>query len=61
MVRTKVRFADFRFSYDGEEQVLRGVNFRVCKSDVIVFVGHTGVENQLLCPCALLNPQKAKR
>lgn len=32
-------FNDFRFSYDDEDQVLRGVDFKVEKGEFIAFVG----------------------
>ena len=37
-----VEFDDVRFSYDGDEQVLRGVNFKVEKGEFIAFVGQSG-------------------
>jgi subfamily B ATP-binding cassette protein MsbA len=37
-----VEFDDVRFSYDDEEQVLRGVNFEVEKGEFIAFVGQSG-------------------
>jgi subfamily B ATP-binding cassette protein MsbA len=37
-----VEFDDVRFSYDGDEQVLHGVDFEVEKGEFIAFVGHSG-------------------
>jgi subfamily B ATP-binding cassette protein MsbA len=38
----QVRFDNVRFSYDGEEQVLRGIDFEVEKGEFIAFVGQSG-------------------
>jgi subfamily B ATP-binding cassette protein MsbA len=37
-----IEFDDVRFSYDNDEQVLRGVNFEVEKQEFIAFVGQSG-------------------
>jgi len=39
---THVEFDDVHFSYDGEEKVLRGIDFNVKKGDFIGFVGQSG-------------------
>ena len=38
----KIEFNDVRFSYDDEEEVLRGINFTVEKGELIGFVGQSG-------------------
>ncbi len=38
----RVEFDDVWFSYDGDEQVLRGIDFEVKKGDFIAFVGQSG-------------------
>jgi len=38
----EIEFNDVHFSYDGEEEVLRGVNFTVEKGEFIGFVGQSG-------------------
>jgi len=37
-----VEFDDVWFSYDGDEQVLRGIDFEVTKGEFIAFVGQSG-------------------
>jgi subfamily B ATP-binding cassette protein MsbA len=37
-----VEFDDVRFSYDGDEQILRGVDFEVENGEFIAFVGQSG-------------------
>ncbi len=37
-----VEFDNVEFSYDGDEQVLRGVDFRVEKDEFVAFVGQSG-------------------
>ncbi|ELY79675.1 ABC transporter ATP-binding protein [Natrinema pallidum DSM 3751] len=39
---THVEFDDVHFSYDGDEQVLRGIDFEVKKGEFIGFVGQSG-------------------
>ncbi len=38
----RVEFDDVKFSYDGDEQVLRGIDFEVEKGEFIAFVGQSG-------------------
>jgi len=38
----QVEFDNVQFSYDGDEQVLRGVDFKVEKGEFIAFVGQSG-------------------
>ncbi|QLK26809.1 ABC transporter ATP-binding protein/permease [Natrinema zhouii] len=38
----RVEFDDVRFSYDDEEQVLRGLDFEVEKGEFVAFVGQSG-------------------
>ncbi len=38
----KVEFQDVRFSYDGETEVLHGINFAVERGQTLALVGHTG-------------------
>lgn len=38
----RVEFDDVRFSYDGEENVLRGIDFEVEQGEYIAFVGESG-------------------
>ncbi len=40
--RGEVVFDDVWFAYDGEEWVLRGVDFRIEPGESVAFVGHTG-------------------
>ena len=37
-----IEFDDVRFSYEGEEEVLRGLSFEVSKDEFIAFVGQSG-------------------
>ncbi|QLG61085.1 ABC transporter ATP-binding protein [Halorarum salinum] len=39
---TNVKFDDVHFSYDGDEQVLRGIEFNVEKGEFVAFVGQSG-------------------
>jgi ATP-binding cassette, subfamily B, multidrug efflux pump len=40
--RGEVRFEDVHFAYDGEDWVLRGVDFTIAPGESVAFVGHTG-------------------
>ena len=40
--RGEVRFEDVWFAYDGEDWVLRGVDFAIAPGESVAFVGHTG-------------------
>lgn len=40
--RGEVEFEDVWFAYDGEEWVLRGVDFTIAPGESVAFVGHTG-------------------
>ncbi len=40
--RGEVEFRDVWFAYDGEEWVLRGVDFTIAPGESVAFVGHTG-------------------
>jgi len=40
--RGEVRFEDVWFAYDGEDWVLRGVDFTIAPGESVAFVGHTG-------------------
>jgi len=45
---THVEFDDVHFSYDGEEEVLRGIDFEVKKGEFIGFVGQSGAGKSTL-------------
>lgn len=38
----EIEFRDVTFSYDGEEDVLKGMNFSIYPGETAAFVGHTG-------------------
>lgn len=40
--RGEIKFEDVHFAYEGEEWVLRGVDFTVAPGESVAFVGHTG-------------------
>ncbi len=40
--RGEIKFEDVWFAYDGEDWVLRGVDFTVAPGESVAFVGHTG-------------------
>ncbi len=48
-IREGIRFEDVSFSYDGEQDVLKGITLEIRRGETVAIVGKTGVGKTTLC------------